>query len=151
MSPVETFAERWYAAPREAVFRAFTEPHLLEQWFCPSPEVAMRVERCEVRVGGAYRFVYYFPGGRTIPVVGEYRTVDPPERLEFTWTWEPPDPWAGIETLVTVSLAARGGGTQVNVRHERLTQGEMKSMHESGWAGALVQLDKLLMEPGEAG
>src|SRR5260221_6829543 len=101
---LEIFASQWFNAPAPLVFRAFTEPALLERWFCPSPEVALRVERCEPHPDGAYRFVFYFPDGRAVPVIGEYKVVEPPHRLAFTWTLEPPDRWAGIVTLGTVTL-----------------------------------------------
>jgi uncharacterized protein YndB with AHSA1/START domain len=143
---LEILASRWFDAPLALTFRAFTEPALLERWFCPSPEVALRVERCDPRVGGAYRFVFHFPDGRMVPVVGEYRVVEPPHKLGFTWTWEEPDPWAGVVTLVSVSFMARGGGTHVEVHHTQLTTSDMKQMHESGWTATLLRLEPLLRE-----
>ena len=134
---------RWYAAPADLIFRAFTEPELLQQWFCPMPEVAVRVEECDPRPGGRYRFVYHFPDGKAVPVIGEYRSVTRPRQLVFTWTWEPPDPNAGILTLVTIDIAERDGGADVAVRHEHFTTPEMRSRHESGWAGALARLVRL--------
>jgi uncharacterized protein YndB with AHSA1/START domain len=141
---LEISANRWLHAPISLVFRAFTEPHLLERWFCPSPDVALQVERCNPQVGGDYRFVFYFPGGRAVPVVGEYRIVEPPHRLVFTWTWEAPDPWAGVVTLVSVNLTECDGGTSVEVRHAQMEAGEMTDMHQSGWTATLARLDETL-------
>jgi uncharacterized protein YndB with AHSA1/START domain len=101
------------------------------------------VERCELRVGGAYRFVFYFPDGRVVPVVGEYRVIEPPHKLAFTWTWNEPDPWAGIVTLVTVQLIARDGGTNVEVHHTQLATADMKQIHAGGWTATLSRLDAL--------
>jgi len=137
---------RWFQAPIELAFRAFTEPALLERWFCPSSEVALRVERCNPKAGGDYRFVFYFPGGRVVPVTGQYRIVEPPHRLVFTWTWEQPDPWAGIVTEVSVNLDEHEGGTRVEVHHTNLETDEMTEMHESGWTATLVRLGDLLDE-----
>lgn len=142
---------RWFAAPPSLVFRAFTEPALLERWFCPSADVAVQVDSCDARPGGRYRFVFAFPDGRLVPVLGEYLTVTPPERLAFTWTWEPPDSWAGIVTVVTVDFSAKGGGTQVAVRHERFASVEMKTPHEAGWLSTLDRLGRLLAAVRHAG
>src|SRR5262245_4994397 len=114
---LEIFASRWYAAPPSLVYRAFTEPGLLEQWFCPSADTLLKVEQCDVRPNGQYRFVFYFPDQSVVPVLGEYRVVNPPHHLQFTWTWEPPNPWAGVVTLVSITLTASDGGTDVHVHH----------------------------------
>lgn len=140
VDPMQVVCDRWFAAPPALVFRAFTERDLLERWFCPSADVTVRVEACDPWPGGRYRFVFTFPDGRTVPVLGDYRTVTPPERLVFTWTWEPPDPWAGVETMVTVELSPKDGGTQVHVRHERFATVEMKTPHEAGWVATLERL-----------
>src|SRR5262249_34515778 len=129
---LEVFANCWYAAPPPLVYRAFTEPELLEQWFCPSADTLLKVERCDVRPSGRYRFVFYFPDQSIVPVLGEYQVVDPPRRLTFTWTWEPPSPWADVVTLVSVSFSAKDGGTDVRVHHERFTAPDMKQSHEIG-------------------
>jgi uncharacterized protein YndB with AHSA1/START domain len=147
---IEILAGRWFNAPIELAFRAFTQAALLEQWFCPSPEVVLRVEQCDPRPGGKYRFVFYFPGGRIVPVIGEYRIVEPPHKLVFTWTWEEPDPWAGAVTLVTVKFAARDAGTNVEVHHGEFTAQDMKQMHESGWAVTLSCLEQLLPKLAES-
>lgn len=141
---LEILACRRFKAPADLAFRAFTEASLLEQWFCPAPDVVLRVEHCDPRPGGAYRFVFYFPGGRAVPVIGEYRAVEPPRKLVFTWTWEEPDPWAGVVTLVTVNFLPDNDGTSVEVRHEQLTTSEMKEMHGSGWIATLSRLESLL-------
>jgi uncharacterized protein YndB with AHSA1/START domain len=143
---LEILASRWFKASPELAFLAFTEASLLERWFCPSSDVFLRVERCDPRPGGTYRFVFHFPDGRVVPVIGEYRVVEPPQTLVFTWTWEPPDPWAGILTLVTVRFVARDGGTSVEVHHAQFTTPEMTQIHTSGWAGTLLRLEPLLAE-----
>jgi uncharacterized protein YndB with AHSA1/START domain len=134
---------RWYAAPPELVFRAFTEPAVLVRWFRPSPDVAVEVAELDVRVGGRYRFVFHFPGDRSAVVIGEYRAVAPPHRLGFTWTWEPPDPHAGIDTLVSIELKEKKGGTELVLIHASFPTEEIMRQHESGWSAVLETLSKV--------
>lgn len=138
---------RWYEAAPEHVFQAFTEAQWLEQWFCPAPDVTVAVTALDVRVGGDYRLVFEFPDRHVAVVIGTYRSVEPPRRLEFTWTWEPPDPHAGVETLVTVELAARDGGTALAVTHVQFPTEPLMRQHESGWGATLDRLQELLARP----
>jgi uncharacterized protein YndB with AHSA1/START domain len=117
---------------------------LLEKWFCPAPQVTLKVASLDLRIGGKYRLLYRFPSGQVVPVVGEYRTIAPPRQLVFTWTWEAPDPDAGVDTLVTIDLHEKDGGTEVVVKHERFPTEEKMRQHQSGWVGTLERLDQLL-------
>jgi uncharacterized protein YndB with AHSA1/START domain len=134
---------RSYPAPPDAVFRAFTDPGLLERWFRPSPDVTVKVTELDLRVGGRYRFVFHFPGDRTAVVLGEYRAVARPHRLAFTWTWEPPDPHAGIDTLVTIDLHPKEGGAELALTHASFPTEEIMRQHESGWDAVLESLHGL--------
>lgn len=135
---------RWYRAPRELAFRAFTQADLMEKWFCPDPSVALIVDRLDAKEGGTYRFLFHFPDGRIVPLIGTYQVLDPPSRIVKTWTWEPPDPDAGIETQVTITFEEKDGGVEVTVTHERFPSQERYRQHESGWAGALDNLGRIL-------
>jgi uncharacterized protein YndB with AHSA1/START domain len=135
---------RSYPVPRDLVFRALTDAEWLERWFCPSPDVTVQVTQLDLRVGGRYRFVFRFPGDRTGIVVGEYRTLVPPRRLAFTWAWEPPDPHAGSETLVTINLYEKKGGTELALTHTSFTNEPLMRQHEGGWAATLDRLKELI-------
>lgn len=135
--------ERLFSVPRARVFAAFSEASALERWFCPVPEVDIAVRQFEFRPGGRYRFHYQFPSGGSV-VTGQYLTIDPPNRLIFTWTWEPPDPHAGVETLVTIDFTEESGGTRVIVQHERFPTEALVERHRNGWARTLDRLPALL-------
>ena len=77
---------------------------------------------------------------------GEFKELDPPERLAFTWTWEPPDPHAGIETLVTVVLMEVGDETEVLVSHDRFPTHDSRDRHDAGWTTTLDRLQDFLSE-----
>jgi uncharacterized protein YndB with AHSA1/START domain len=148
-SPSQLSVRRSYPAPRDLVFRAFTEAEWLERWFCPSPDVTVNVTQLDLRVGGRFRFAFHFPGDRTGVVVGEYHTLARPRRLAFTWTWEPPDPHAGVETVVTIDLYEKGGGTELVLTHARFPTEQLMRQHESGWGATLDRLKELIAKVSE--
>lgn len=133
---------RTFAAPREAVFRAFTDAAELVRWWGPEgfdvPEL-----RLDPRPGGAWRTCMRAPDGALAYVGGVYREVRPPERLVMTWTWES-DSMAGVETLVTLEFRDRGEGTELVLTHEGLPRPEARDKHAEGWRGCLTCLERHL-------
>lgn len=145
--PTAVEIRRQLNAPPARVFAAFADARLLARWLKPSPEIRLAVLSFDFRVGGAYRFAYAVPSGTTMNVNGIYHAIEPPRRLVFSWVIEPPDDHAGLESLVTVALTAtRGGGSDLSIRHERLTLDGSMPRHTQGWQGALDQLAVLLTE-----
>jgi uncharacterized protein YndB with AHSA1/START domain len=92
--PVRAVIKRRIAAPRERVFRAWTEAEHLQRWFFPSVDgEAVPQAEVDLRVGGCYRIIMYAPNGNiTAMVGGTYHEVHPPEKLVFSWVWEAPEP-----------------------------------------------------------
>lgn len=132
------------AAPPSRVFAAFADASLVSRWLTPSHDVTLRVVEFDFRVGGRYRFAYEVPGRPTMFVNGEYRTIERHERIVFSWNIEPPDEHAGVRSEVTVTLTPRGTGTDLYIRHARLTLPGACERHEAGWRGALDHLMALL-------
>lgn len=147
----ETVAEvrQHLAATPSRVFAAFANASLVNRWLTPSPDVALRVLAFDFRVGGRYRFAYDVPGRPTMVVNGQYRRIEPPETIVFTWNIEPPDEHAGVRSEVTVTLTPRGTGTDLRIRHARLTPPGACERHEAGWRGALDHLMALLPDVRE--
>jgi uncharacterized protein YndB with AHSA1/START domain len=139
-SSLTVVARQLYDAPPERVFRAFTEPALLQRWFSPGADVAIEVLAHDLRPGGKYRFRYRESDGTVSIVAGEFREITEPRRLVFTWTWEAPDPHAGIETLVTIAIVADGAGTEVVVTHARFPDEPSRARHEAGWRTTLPRM-----------
>ena len=75
----ELVLTRLIDAPREKLFRCWTEPALLKQWFAPAP-VTTPVAEVDLRVGGASRVVMRTPDGKDIPCPGTY--LDPQDRRQ---------------------------------------------------------------------
>ena len=105
--------KRTLQAPREKVFEAWTDPEKLNRWFAPSDDYEVSAE-CNPRPGGSYRIQMTHKDGNVHTVVGEYREVNAPEKLVFTWSWED----AGVQgSLVTVDFKDLGGSTEVTLTH----------------------------------
>ncbi len=144
---VEEFAEvlrlsRRFKAPREVVFRAFTDPAALAKWFGPEGMSVGNV-KVDLRPGGAYSMAFNQADGGSHGLSGVYREISPPERLVMTWIWDHGD-LAGIETLVTIELAEAGDETELNLIHEKLPSQESLDLHSQGWTSTFNCLDQLL-------
>ncbi|THK37424.1 SRPBCC family protein [Sinorhizobium terangae] len=88
----ELVLTRLIDAPREKVYRAFTDAELLKQWFAPLPWTITEAE-LDVRSGGTNRFVMRSPEGELYPNQGVYLEVVPNEKLvltdAYTEAWKP--------------------------------------------------------------
>jgi uncharacterized protein YndB with AHSA1/START domain len=134
--------ERWFDAPRELVFKAWTDPEHLAKWWGPEG-VTIPVYEVDARVGGKFRTCMAGPDGSENWVQGVYREVEPPRRLVFTWAWEE-DGVPGHQTLVTVELSDANGGTNLVLTHEGFETEESCQKHNSGWSSSLNCLEKAL-------
>jgi uncharacterized protein YndB with AHSA1/START domain len=98
----------------------------------------------DLRVGGRYRIHMRGPDGTEFHASGIYREIEPPRRLVYTWTAETtPDV---RDSVVTVEFHARGGGTEVVLRHEGLPTEESRERHGEGWNGCLEKLAGVLVD-----
>lgn len=132
--------KRTFAAPRDRVFRAWTDANILAQWFAPSPEYTAVVPEFEFRVGGRYRFEMRHRGGNVHRVTGVYREIDAPAKLVFTWEFDHTQ-----ESVVTIEFCELGpSSTEMILTHENLPSTEERDKHSYGWNGCLNQLETLL-------
>lgn len=141
---------RVFAAPREKVFRAWTERQALEQWMCRDETTHdVQYTALDVRVGGRYSMNIRTPAGELHVLEGTYREVRPPEKLVFTWRWKKTPVREGElsdsgETLITVEFLERGGATEVVLRHELPASAGPRESYEKGWSGCFDVLAKVL-------
>ena len=144
-SQLSVFVRRHVHALRGQVFRALTDPEMLPRWFSPSEDIGTEILQHDFRVGGSYRFGFLFPDGERNIVAGVFREIVSPKRLVFTWTWEPPDPHAGVETLVTIVLREDEDSTEIVVTHDRFPRHELRDRHDAGWQATLDRLEIFLV------
>jgi len=103
----EVVLTRVFDAPRSLVFDACTKPELLKRWL-GAPGRSLVICEIDLKIGGAYHFVWRGPGKSDVGMLGVYREVAPPERFVRTESWED---WNAGETLVTTVLSEQNGKT----------------------------------------
>ena len=142
----ELVIRRTFNAPRELVFRAWTEPQLLAQWSCPRG-FTFTENHGELRVGGAFSATLRSPEGTEHRLRGVYREIVRPERLVFTHFWVDERGSPGPQTLVTVTLAEHDGRTEMMFHQGLFASVAARDGHEQGWQSCFERLAEVL--PGE--
>ena len=128
-----------FKASRERLFQAWTDPAVLGQWFRVSPVQSTPIAEVDLRVGGRYRLGMQTAGGDLMVAGGEYRLIEEPTKLAFTWKWES-SPSESLPTLVTVEFHELKAGTEVILRHESFVAEDQRDSHLAGWQGCFEQL-----------
>ncbi|MEM9964910.1 MAG: SRPBCC family protein [Asticcacaulis sp.] len=148
VSERELVLTRTLKAPRHLLWRCWTEPALLEKWFCPEPWRVTDVE-LDVRAGGSQSFVMRGPDGEVMPQQGVYLEVIENEKLvttdAYVRAWESSeDPF--MTAIVTFEDA--GNGETLYTARARHWSAEKKQQHEEmgfheGWGICADQLEAL--------
>jgi uncharacterized protein YndB with AHSA1/START domain len=139
----EIRVERIFAAPRELVWRAITDPALIAQWWGRGNRLV--IERDEPVRGGHWRYVEH-AGGESHGFEGRYAEVVPPERVVRTFEW---DGMPGHVALETATLEDLGDGrtrlVSVSLFHTTADRdGMLHSGMEGGMAQSYAALDRVL-------
>ena len=83
------------------------------------------------------------PEGDPFYLAGEFREVDPPTRLAFTFVYEDPDP-DDVETLVGLSLRDLGGSTEIDFTQRTFKTEARRALHRDGWTDSFDKLEGLI-------
>jgi uncharacterized protein YndB with AHSA1/START domain len=152
---------RLFQAPRELVWKAWTDPKHLARWWGPR-EFTNPVCELDLRPGGAYRIVMRSPEGTDYPMHGFYTEIVPLERLAYSvdlseqpkeWFAEvsaslPPDTKLSLNHDAIVTFQDDGGGTRVTVRSRfaapEIRDAMLKMGMNEGWSQSLDRLVGLL-------
>lgn len=135
--------QRTLPAAPETVFEGFSDPSRLAKWWGPRGFAIPSLE-FEVREGARYKIEMQPPDGDSFFLVGEFREVEPPGRLAFSFVWEEPHP-DDIETLVELSIETRGESTEVTMRQGPFKTDERRELHRGGWSDSFDNLERLLV------
>lgn len=145
----EVVVTRILDAPRERVFRAYVDPKAIPEWWGPRG-FTVKVDRMEVRPGGAWRYLSKAPDGSEHAFHGVFREIRPPERLTWTFEYEGVPGHVSVETIEFE--AARGGKTKVTVRahfdSREDRDGKVNSGMEYGMRESYARLEEYLNSDG---
>lgn len=134
--------ERYFEAPADALWRAWTDPKYMSRWFGSDPNGRVLAARADVRVGGTFSVTFADSDGTEHTASGEYREVAPLSRLVFSWQWrsEP-----GISSQVTVELVPARAGVTMRFEHAGIGYGSAHD-YEYGWRRTFDKLARVLAE-----
>ena len=129
------------AAP-SVVFEAFSAADELAKWWGPKGFTVPSLE-FEPRVGGSYRIEMQPAEGDPFYITGEFREVDPPARLVYTFVYEDPDP-DDVETLAELSFRDLGESTEVVFTQGPFKTEARRELHRNGWTDSFDKLEQLI-------
>lgn len=137
---------RVFDAPRNLVFDAYTKPELVKRWLGVIAGWSWAVCEIDLRVGGAYRYVWRGPDGAEMGMGGVYREIAAPERVVATESFD--QSWYPGDAVSTLLLVEQGGRTTLTltVRYEsrEARDAVLKSPMEQGMAAGFDKLAELL-------
>lgn len=148
-SSARTRTSRLIKAPREALYRAFTDPAALAVWQAPG-EMTGRVHEFDARVGGGYRMSLFYPPsdqeqrGKTAPredrFTARFVELTPPTRIVQAISFDTADPAFAGEMTMVVTFEDKDGGTDVTILFEHLPLGVRPEDNEAGSRSSLAKL-----------
>jgi uncharacterized protein YndB with AHSA1/START domain len=141
---------RVFHAPRSLVFDAWTKPELLKRWLGVRGGWTFAVCEVDLKVGGAYRFVWRGPKGNEMGMGGVYREIVRPERLVATEKFD--DPWYEGEALDTTVFVEQDGKTTATTTvlyaSREVRDAVLKTPMATGVAESYDKLDEVLASMG---
>jgi uncharacterized protein YndB with AHSA1/START domain len=151
-SDLEIAMTRVFSAPRRLVFDALTKPELVKQWLLGPAGWTMPICEIDLRVGGAYRYVWRNADGKEMGMGGVFREIVVPERIVHSERFE--QPWYPGEALVTNVLVEQGGKTTLTLTSRfdsrETRDGVLKSGMEKGVTVSYDRLEQLLASQASA-
>jgi uncharacterized protein YndB with AHSA1/START domain len=151
----ELVITRVFDAPREAVWKAWTDPEWVKRWWGPKDFTAP-FSRIDLRKGGKYLFCMRSPEGKDYWSTGVYQEIVEPSLLVFTDSFADekgnivPATHYGmsqdfpLELQVTVTLEEHKGKTTMTLHHVGIPAGKMLEMTEAGWNESFDKLAESL-------
>jgi uncharacterized protein YndB with AHSA1/START domain len=135
--------DRKFEAPRDLVFRQWTDAAAMSDWFAPD---GYRTTHCDVdaRAGGEWRVTFESATGEAHHEYGEFLEVVTPARLVFTLTQQDQRGARGPETTVTVDFAEDGTGTLMRFEQTGYDSSGTRDSNAVGWQECLDKLERRL-------
>ncbi len=144
-----TRTSRIIKAPREALYRAFTDPVALAAWQAPG-EMTAKVHEFDARVGGGYRMSLFYPSSEQMPrgktsaredrFTARFVELTPPSKIVQMISFDSKDSAFSGEMTMTVTLQERGEGTEVTILFESIPPGIRPEDNDAGTQSSLEKL-----------
>ncbi|MEO7028117.1 MAG: SRPBCC domain-containing protein [Acidobacteriaceae bacterium] len=155
----ELHISRVFDAPRDLVWKAWTDPALLGEWMGPRGFTAMDIKH-DLRVGGKWRLRLHRTDAVTgcdtkgqtefqtdLWMHGVYLEIVPPERAVYTFAWEGRVNMAPLETTITVTFRELEGKTVMDFKQGPFLSAEDRDNHNTGWSSAFDRFAEFLLAP----
>ncbi len=133
MSDKLLIVRRELPAPVAYVFDALTKPELMAKWFFAGPDWSAQIDTT-AKSGAPYLLEMIEPGGAVTRIWGEFREVEPPKRIVFTWNSD-----IAEDSVVTIELTPGENDTTALVLYHALPEASHPA-HTMGWNGCLENL-----------
>ena len=131
---------RVFDAPRELIWKLWTDPAHAKHWMGPRGFTAIHFEQ-DPRPGGAWRgCLRQDDGSRELWQGGTFREIVEPERLVYTFAWDREDGSRGHESLVTITFAEQGGKTKMRFHQAEFESVGQRDGHQGGWNSSFDRL-----------
>jgi uncharacterized protein YndB with AHSA1/START domain len=153
----EIVITRVFDAPRELMWKAWTDPEHVKRWWGPKGFTSP-VCKNDLRVGGVYLYCMRSSEGQDFWSTGVYRALIPPEQIVATDSFADErgnrvpashygmgEDWPA-ELLVTVTFEAVEGRTKLTLRHSGIPAGQMSDLTEAGWKESFNKLATTLSD-----
>ncbi len=155
----ELVISRIFDVRREVLWKAWTEPERLKQWWGPKGFTSP-VYDIDLRVGGSYLNCMRSPEGKDYWGTGVYREIIEPELLVFTDSFSDPEgnlvpasyygmsgDWP-LELMMRVTFEGLDGLTKVTLHHAGIPAGENRDLAKAGWNESFDKLEDYLDKGG---
>ena len=138
-------AEKEFNVTVEELYKAWTTPDALKEWWQPSGS-KLKIVELDVKEGGAFKYEFEGKDGKTsLVITGNYQEVKENEKLAYSWNWNVPESEVKeAEHALTVLFVANGEGSQIKVTQENFENEESINPHKEGWEKALNDLHNFL-------
>jgi uncharacterized protein YndB with AHSA1/START domain len=134
--------ERKFQTSPERLYEAWTNPEILKKWWGPEG-VTIPTLDLDVREGGDWITTFHSEQMGERIVSGKYVTLDPPNRLVFTWGWID-NGTRGHETMVEIVLLQAGDSTIMTLTQNTFEEMGHRDNHRFGWDSSFNKLDLAL-------
>jgi uncharacterized protein YndB with AHSA1/START domain len=136
-------ASKEFNVPVEQLYEAWTDPEQLKQWWKPM-DLSLSEVTNELKENGQILYKFEGESGSGLTITGNYQSVQPGERLVYTWNWALPDDKLNSQFKLEVSFSSNNAGSSIEVSQQEDADQESVKPKEGGWDNQLNNLAAFL-------